>query len=149
MNDRTTQSGFPVMKAAVVIVLAAALLTPVAWFAATLVSDRGAMDAAMFALVVVGGMALLSLIPVAIVGRRGVMPTVTAWFAATLVRLPGCLILAAVAVRSEWLPGPAMVAALGVFYVPLLLIEAGFVGRYLWRKDDQQDDLPKVAEVTA
>lgn len=137
------------MKAAVVIVLAAVLLTPAAWFAATLVSDRGALDAATFALVVVGGMALLSLIPVAIMGRGGVMPTVIAWFAAMLVRLPGCLILAAIAVRNAWLPGSAMVAALGVFYVPLLLIEAGFVGRYLWRKDDPQDDLPKAAEVTA
>ena len=150
MSGHATPTRFPTMRAAAALILAAALLTPVSWFAAGVVGDRAqAMDATLFALAVVGGLALLSLVPVAILERRGVMATVVAWFAAMLVRLPACLIAAAVMVRGGTFDGRTLAATLGVFYVPLLLVEAGLVGRYLWHKDDAQSEPPSAAEVTA
>jgi len=150
MSDQATPTRFPAMRTAAAIILAAALLTPASWFVAGVVGDKAqAMGATLFALVLVGGLALLSLVPVAILERRGVMATVVAWFAAMLVRLPACLIAAAVAVRCGTFDGPTLAVTLGVFYVPLLLVEAGLVGRHLWHKDDAQGEPPSAAELTA
>lgn len=88
----------------------------------------------MLALAVVAS-GMLSLLPVGLLGSRGLMPAVWGYFAGSGVRLAACLGAGWWAVSRWHWPGQPVAIVLAVVYLPLLLAEAALVGRYLWQKD--------------
>ncbi len=79
--------------------------------------------------------ALVGLVPVALLGPRGVLPTVTGYFLGMGIRMGACLGAGLLGVYIGGLPAKPVGIALTVFYLPLLLVEVGMVGRYLSHKD--------------
>lgn len=79
--------------------------------------------------------AMLGVLPVALLGPHGVMPTVYGYFIGAALRIVLSLAAGVVAVRVLALPMEPVALTLVGVYLPLLFIEAGIVGRYLWQKD--------------
>ncbi len=63
------------------------------------------------------------------------MPAVYGYFIGMAARLTVCLIAANIANHVYGIPGSPMAATLGILYMPLLMVEVAFVGRYVWLKD--------------
>ncbi len=84
---------------------------------------------------VVGFWLMITLIPVAALGPWGVMPTVYGYFLGCGARFLGCFGFCAWVLMSGALPGDPTVLSVVIAYVPLTLVDAAFVGRYLWQKD--------------
>lgn len=78
---------------------------------------------------------VLGILPVAILGPLGVMPTIFAYFGGAAARVVMSLLAAIAAVQVARLPALPVAAALMTMYLPLLFVEVGFVGKYLWAKD--------------
>lgn len=83
----------------------------------------------------VSAMGMVSLLPVGLLGPRGLMPAVWGYFAGGGLRLAACLGAGWWAVGHWHWPGRPVAIVLAVVYLPLLLAEAALVGRYLWQKD--------------
>ncbi len=132
-------------------------LAAIAWFLTpAFVGDREAAHTAVVACgLIIWLLTVITLLPVGLVGSRGVMPTVYAWFGGMAVRLPAALVASIAMQRFYELPVNAVFASLAVYYLPLVMIEAGLVGRYLWRKDalkggsEPANDASQSSEVTA
>ncbi len=84
---------------------------------------------------VVGLWLMMTLIPVAALGPWGVIPTVYGYFLGCGARFLGCFGFCAWVLMSDALPGDPTVMCVVIAYVPLTLVDAAFVGRYLWQKD--------------
>jgi hypothetical protein len=137
MTSTAAQPAFPTLRAVAALSAAAGLLLAAALGGAALFQP-GAADvrqAVWFAAAVGWASALAGLAPVVIAGRRGLMWTVYGYFVGMGLRLALCFGASMVAVHGGWLPGRPTALALAVFYLPLLLVEVGMVGRYLWQKD--------------
>jgi hypothetical protein len=137
MSDATLQPRFPAGRAALILSGAAALILLVSWL---VIRGLFSGDRMLFTTLFYGGgtvwaAAILGILPIAVLGPRGVMPAVCGYFIGTGVRLILVMALAMAAVHSGWLPGRPMAMVLSVFYLPLLGIEVSLVGRYLWQKD--------------
>lgn len=144
MQPTTPQTAFPAARAMLSITAMAVGLLGVAWFLVPALcgKETSSYQAALFAAGLVWGTAMLGLLPLAIVGRAGVMPVVYAYFIGMAIRMPLCLLATIAAVNMGYLPSKPVFAALGVFYLPILLAEAGLVGSHLWRKDPAQGKTP-------
>ena len=107
------------------------------------------MKEATFIVWSVGGLVwfvfVVALIPVAVCGTLGVMPTVYAYFVGMAIRLTICLGTYLVAVTSQFLPAHPVATTFVIFYVPLLFVEVGVAGRYLWSKDFLNDHTDHVS----
>lgn len=136
MTPALSQPAFPLRQAVSLLTGVAVLLLAggvvVTRFIAP--SDAG-FDAMLFAGIVVWLASVLGVIPVAIVGQRGVMPAVYASFIGMGLRLALTFAAAIAAVRAGRLEGLHVAVWLAVFYLPLLAVEITLVGRYLWHKD--------------
>ncbi len=120
-----------------------ALLVGVAWLAWALLrvllpqAFGGAVTRAVdVAALAAGGGAVVGLLPVAAMARGGVMSTVWGYFMGAVGRAVIALATLVLASRQDVAIEP-MAVALVLIYLPLLGLEAGFVGRYLWRLDDR------------
>lgn len=78
---------------------------------------------------------VLSVLPVGVLGRLGVMPTVYAYFLGAAARFVICIAGGFLLVKAQGLPAAPVMLTLAIMYVPLLFIESALVGRYLWKKD--------------
>lgn len=136
MNPTSVPSRFPLGPALSLLTAAALLLAGVNY---GLVGwnwpQAPVRSLTLFAGLVVWGSAILALMPVVLLCRRGVMPTVYGYFIGMALRLPLCLSAAIFAAKAGYLPGKPLLVALVIFYFPLLLMEVGLVGRYLWAQD--------------
>ena len=130
MNPTPPQPAFATFTAVVVLTAGAA-----ACLAAAMLLTPGRAAIAGMTVTAVWTLALISLVPVALLGRRGVMPTAAAWFIGMFVRLVGCLGGYLLIALTTDLPTAPVFTALAVTYPTLTLIEAALVGRYLWQKD--------------
>jgi hypothetical protein len=93
-------------------------------------SIRAAVDAGVVA--ATAG-AVIGLVPVAAMARGGVMATVWGYFIGAGGRVVVALAALVLASRSGHLAIEVVTVGLLATYLPLLAVEAGFVGRYLWR----------------
>lgn len=91
--------------------------------------DAGALAAAFAA---VAGLA-----PVAAMARGGVMPVVWGYFIGAAGRVLIAIFALMLAARRTELPVDVMAVALMATHLPLLAVEAAFVGRHLWRCDER------------
>ncbi|MFP4145811.1 MAG: hypothetical protein ACLFV3_11785 [Phycisphaeraceae bacterium] len=134
----TSPAGFPVGRT-----LASLILVGAAGLAGLTGIAHGVWEdpAAWRAVLLVGGTscfaALVSLAPVAGLARRGVMPTMVGYFAGAAGRVLICLAVVLLAVGLWEMPAAAAVLGLSL-YLPLLLIEVAWIGRYLWSLDALQ-----------
>jgi hypothetical protein len=137
MSSSTRQPPFLAGRAALILSGAAALILLASWLVirSLFSGDRMLLTTLFYGAGAVWVAALLGIVPIAILGPRGVMPAVCAYFIGTGLRLVLVMGLAMVAVHSGSLPGRPMAIVLSAFYLPLLAIEVGLVGRYLWQKD--------------
>ena len=90
---------------------------------------------------------LVSLWPVKVLGPKGIIPTVWGYFLGAAVRLLLCLIASVWAVTRFGLHEHQVMVMLVVAYLPLLFVEAAWVGRYLWLKDGLLDPTANNPEV--
>ena len=137
MNASIAQPPFPFGRAALLLTAVAGLILAGAWLTVGLLHPGARI---LQATVLCGGgvvwiASLLGMTPVALLGRRGVMPTVYGYFLGMGVRLVLVMGAAMALVHSGRLPGRPMALVLAIFYLPLLLAEVSLVGRYLWHKD--------------
>jgi len=120
-------------------VAAAVLIVVIAWLAPRLAGDAADAQGARRAVWVLGCLvwasALLSLAPVWALGPRGVMATAYGYFGGAALRLILCLGGGIAIGKALDVSTQVVIVALAGVYVPLLMIEVGFVGRYMWLKD--------------
>lgn len=137
MALESRQPAFPLLKAAFALTAMAAVLYAAAAFIipAIFSHSQGAL-AGVSAMACVAWLSLLlSVVPVAAVGRFGVMPAVYAYFFGAAARFVIGLAALAVMVKVMNLPAGPVAVTLAWMYIPLLFLEAGLVGRYIWQKD--------------
>ena len=137
MNNVNHQPGFPLALSAVCLTATAAVCFAVAWgVIATLYGDIPEATTTVYLIgVVVWSASILGVIPVALLGKQGVMATVGGYFTGMFIRLALCLGLCMAVVSRDLLPVGPMAVVLAMMYVPLLFVETALVGRYLWAKD--------------
>lgn len=119
------------MLSAAAVGIFVALRLAFAYFAPDLERADVAINAAA---IVVWISTLLSILPVAAAWRAGLMPIVYAYFVGASVRIVLVLVATAAALKLADLPELPWVATLFAIYLPLLFIEVGLVGKYLWNK---------------
>lgn len=127
---------FPLAKALLVLLgvaLAAGVLAVL--IVGMIDNSRTAMNAALVMAGVSWAACVLGILPVALLGPLGVMPTIFSYFGGAVVRVVLSLIAAVIAVQGARLPALPVAVALMTMYLPLLFVEAGLVGKYLWSKD--------------
>ena len=130
--------------------LAGALYGLCVWLVPDFFADPGrAVSAVAPMAAVVWLSCLLSLGPVIVLGSRGVGPTVWAYFVGAAVRVVICLMAAVVLVKRLAYPLEPVMITLVMLYLPMLFVEAGFVGRYLWLKDHLRGAKPRGQGVAA
>jgi hypothetical protein len=78
---------------------------------------------------------VIGLVPVAMLARGGLMATVWGHFIGAAGRLAVVLLALVLVSRRGDLSIEVMTVALLAAYLPLLAVEASFVGRYLWSLD--------------
>lgn len=117
---------------------AAALLAAVACGAVLNFVAPAVVDADLTLMLLMGvnwAIASLGLILVASVAKQGAMVTTLAYFAGASVRFIGNLLAIAFLVLSREVDILTIFIVLAFAYLPLLLVEAGMIGAYLWRQD--------------
>ena len=118
------------------LVPAAALYGVLAWAIPAICGREGGALAGVSAMAgVVTFSLVLSILPVGVLGRLGVMPTVYAYFLGAAARFVICLAAGFLLVKAQGLPAVPVMLTLAIMYLPLLFIESALVGRYLWKKD--------------
>ena len=78
---------------------------------------------------------VLAVLPLAVVGPRGVSATIGAFMIGTGIRLPVCLILGYVLAYRFSMPAAPLLLSMVGLYMCLLIAEVALVGRYLTQKD--------------
>ncbi len=86
----------------------------------------------------VWGSSILGLLPVAVGYRLGVMGTAYGYFIGAGIRVLICILATVMALRSDWAIRAWLTTLMGL-YLPLLMLEAGLVGRYLWKLNDSRE----------
>ena len=131
---------FPFLRTAVVLTLAAAALTTLGLFVGPSLYPVKAVRLVIAAsCFMVWVTSLLGVLPVAILGHRGLMPAVWGYFIGMALRFPLSFAFYLIAVIAWRWPGNPVVFALALSYIPLLFVEVGIVGRYIWQKDGAID----------
>ena len=133
MSELAQASRFPTVGACVSASFVALLMAPLAYFGL-----GAAFGESVTAAVVAGGVlgwvtAMLTFVIIGFVAPMGLMPTVYGWFGAMFLRMGLCMAGAWVAKLQYDVPGKPLAASLAAFYLPLLLVELAWVGRFLWR----------------
>lgn len=135
MATISLQPAFPLSGAVAALSGAAVVAGAGAWVGVPIVLGASARPVILPVATLAWVTAVLAVVPVALLGRLGVMATVYAYFLGAAARVALCLGGGAVMVRAfDWSALPAAVTLM-IVYLPLLFIEAGLVGRYLWTKD--------------
>ena len=80
---------------------------------------------------------IIGLMPVIVLGPKGVRPTVVGYFIGAGARVLICIVAAVVLIKAIHLPAEAVMITLVVMYLPMLFLESTCVCRYLWQKDGQ------------
>jgi hypothetical protein len=117
---------------------AAALLTAVACGALLNFVNTTSADASLTLMLLMGVnwlIASLGLVLVAGVARQGPMVATMAYFAGASVRFIGNLLVIGFLVLAREVDILTIFIVLAFAYLPLLLVEAGMIGAYLWRQD--------------
>lgn len=137
MTATDPHPAFPFARAAIALTAATAFMLAQAWwFVPWLCGDQPITRQAVLAVFALAWVAsILSIAPVALLGAHGVMAAAYGYFIGMAIRLPLCLAGVIILNRRADMPANALVAALAMSYLPLLAIEATFMGRYLWNKD--------------
>lgn len=141
MPSAERQPAFPLFGATAALTGAAVVMGGLAWtltprfFGDASLDDAQVASAALMASVLVWAATVATLLPLAILGPRGVMPTVFAYFAGVGARVIACLGGALVLIVGAGKPADAVLISLVAVYLPLMFIEVAIVGRYLWAKD--------------
>jgi hypothetical protein len=134
MKQSAEASGFPVVGACVSASLVALVVAPLAYF-----GFAGLFGMPVGPAVITGGVlgwttAMLTFAIIGFVAPMGLMPTVYGWFGAMFLRMAICMAGAWIAKLQYQVSGKPLAASLAAFYLPLLLVELAWVGRFLWRK---------------
>ncbi len=136
MSGNTLQPRFPLFTTLAALLGASVILFVLAWTVFPTVTDEPATRSCiLFAGILVSVISMLTMIPVAILGPMGLMPTMYGVFGSMAVRMGICLGGAIYANRVLEMPRVVLVASLMWFYLPLMLIEMASIGRYVWQKD--------------
>lgn len=135
----TRQPPFGTAKASATVTLLAAVLLAVAlWVAPRLTTEEAAPIGAVVYGGTLGSLAvILGMLPLSFAGPRGVQPTIIAYFVGMFARLIVCATGWLIGALAYAMPGSVILLALAWVYIPLQLVEAAFVARYLWLKDVQ------------
>ncbi len=125
---------FAALSATVWLTLTAMVALGLAWLIVpheTVTDTRGLLLAAAVSWIA----ALLALAPVTLLGPLGVMATIWGYFIGAGGRIVLCVLAGAMLVKLAHLPAKSVMLTLVVMYLPLLMVEASLVARYLWLKD--------------
>ncbi len=147
MTRRERQPGFPMWSAVVLLTGVAGVVYAASWAIVTYwFSDvHGAQPAVSVMAAVVWASSLLGVLPVVVLGPRGVLPTVVGYFVGAGIRIVLCLAAAVIAAKGYGLPLAVTMVSMVAMYQPLLFVETACVGVYLRRKDR----LPKSPDAPA
>ena len=129
------QNPFPVKQTLVAITgCAIAGLCILVLVTKVLFTSSQAIHASIFSASLTSIAVILSFVPVAMVGCRGLMQTMYAYFLGMGIRFILCVMMVVIAVViCEYPILPVLVGLL--IYLPLLMVEVGCIGRHLWRQD--------------
>lgn len=133
MSEAAKGSRFPTAGACASGSFVALVVAPLAYFGL-----GAAFDGSVASAVITGGVlgwttAMLTFAIIGFVAPMGLMPTVYGWFGAMFLRMAICMAGAWVAKLQYQVSGKPLAASLAAFYLPLLLVELAWVGRFLWR----------------
>ena len=134
MSVRNAPRTFRFATIATVLTLASVLLLATVWWVIPIFFKRGVEchRAIAWAALVVWASSLVGIVPVALLHRRGLLPTVHGYFLGAAIRVVVCILATVIAVRSDRVPaGPWVTTLLGM-YLPLLFLEVALVGRSIW-----------------
>jgi len=139
MTPVDTQHTFPLVKtlvylSAMSIACFASLIGLLGW---VFNNPPAVSETVGLAVAVVWAASVLGVLPMGVLGPRGVMPTVCGYFFGTGLRLVICFGLFLFVRSKDLFPIEPMAVALVLTYLPLLFIETAVVGRYLWNKDSR------------
>jgi hypothetical protein len=144
LTTRQPQPAFPLLKTLITLSgVALVLFGLCAWAIPAVFGHPPRALAGVTAMAaVVAFSLLLSVLPVGLLGSWGVMATVYGYFFGAAARFVICIVAGFVLVKVQGLPAAPVMVTMPVMYLPLMFIETGLVGRYLWKKDS----LPKGAD---
>ena len=134
MNSRPTHAAFPFIRTTVLLGVTGVLVYVVI-MAFTTPSIEMALAVYLSA--------VLSILPVAGFGRRGVLATMSAWFGGTAMRMVLCLLTVVVLIKSMDRAVAGVVITFMAMYLPMLMVEVRQVTRFL-----KTSDLPISTETT-
>lgn len=136
MDRQLEQNVFPV-TAVLLALTSAAVLSGAVAFAVVLwtVDVTEALSAAPFAAIIVWVGAVLAIVPVALVSRRGTSATISAYMAGMVGRILFCLFGALVGVELLELPSTSTLLSMVGIYLVMLLLDAALISRYLRGSD--------------
>lgn len=137
IRARTQPHRFPVGKTMVCLsVTAIACLAGGLWLFGSLYGHESTVQRTVgLAVGSVWGASIVAVLPLTLLGPRGVLPTVCGYFIGMGVRLSVCIGVFVWVKVAGRLPPEPMALALGLAYLPLLGTEMILVGKYLWAKD--------------
>ncbi|MCE9592401.1 MAG: hypothetical protein K8S99_17995 [Planctomycetes bacterium] len=136
MSTTPLQPAFPSLRVCAAL-SAASLATAVVMAAVVLIVPgwSACLGAVALAACVVWIASLVGLVPVAVMGPFGVSSTLIGYFSGMGARVLLCIIGGLAGVYVMGLATQPLLLGMAAMYMPLLLVEAGYVGRYLSAKD--------------
>ena len=136
MDSQLEQDAFPITAALIALTVAAVASGAVAFAVVSWTVDISeASSAAPFAAIIVWIGAVLAIVPVALVSRRGTSATISAYMAGMVGRILFCLLGALAGVELLELPSTSTLLSMVGIYLVMLLLDAALISRYLKGKD--------------
>lgn len=142
-------AAFPLLRLVLVISLTG-LVIALALVAATqlgIVRDLTTPIGVSLTASVLAGIA--GLLPVSLGASGGVNRIIAGYFVGTGLRLVVCAALVGLALALLDIDLQPLLLTVTGFYVPLVLVEAGMIGRYLWRLDETADPVARSGPTSA
>lgn len=140
MTNHSTTPRFALGSAMVWLTMTAAVAAGVSWLCIAKVLGDTQSTATLATLSMAGVnwlAALAGIVMIAAVASKGSLAVVIAYFGGATVRFALNLFTVVVLALVLTYDIKVIVVALAAAYLPLLLVEAGLIGWFLWQQDDQ------------
>lgn len=127
---------FPAGRIVAYVTITAAVVGVVALSLTALTADSSTTrPAVLFSVMATWVVAILAVLPVATLARRGVRATLIASLLGMAVRMMLCLGVALLGIYILDMPATVLLLTMVGGYVVMLFVEVAFVARYLWFQD--------------
>ena len=122
--------------------MASALSLAMVWAVGQMLGlDAATLEAGMLAATVGAMSTVISLLPVVVASSWGLMAAVAGYFAGAALRMIICLAVVMALVWRAGVDPTAPALMLMSVYLPLMLLEAGLVGQYLWPLQIEREEV--------